>query len=54
MNNLQSRLKNMTELYDNIFMVVVFDCCRERKDAPPKSKEETLAKETRGDGDEEV
>ena len=41
----------MTEIYDNIFMFAVFDCCREKKDAPKPIEEKPAG--TRGDGDEE-
>jgi len=31
-NNLQSRLYNLAVEYKNIFIIAVFDCCREKKD----------------------
>ena len=33
-NNLQFKLKEFAKEYDNIFIIAVFDCCRNRKDKP--------------------
>jgi hypothetical protein len=43
----------LTELYDNIFIVAVFDCCRLRKDVPKLKPEEKKPAPTKGGGVEE-
>jgi hypothetical protein len=40
--SLQNKLELLAEMYSNVYIIAVFDCCRERKDRP----------KTKGDDDE--
>ena len=51
--NFQSKLSNLAQLYKNIYIIAVFDCCRVRKDKPktmgdPVPEEESVVTSDKG------